>query len=63
MSAAEKEELIIKLNDERRSLIFELKRMGADVKDIPSCITISKRLIEIDKQIKELTESEQSNCS
>lgn len=63
MSIEEKEERIIKLNEERLDLIKELKKIDEDIKNVPSSLMISKRIIEIDKEIEELIASAKPNRS
>ena len=63
MSIEEKEEKIIKLNEERLDLIKELKKIDEDIKNVPSSLMISKRIIEIDKEIEELIVSAKPNRS
>lgn len=54
MSIEEKEKRIITLNEERLDLIKKLKKIDEDIKNVPSSLIISKRIIEINKEIEEL---------
>lgn len=58
MSAAERETKIIKLNDERRKLLIQLKQAGDDR---ILFLFIYGLINQIDKEIEELTKSGKSS--
>ena len=67
MSNEEKEERIIKLNEERLDLIKKGKELnnngGDELTNMLIAVDISKRLFEINQEIEELIASAKPNCS
>ena len=67
MSIEEKEERIIKLNEERLDLIKKAKELnnngGDELTNMLVAVDISKRLFEIDQEIEELIASAKPNRS
>ena len=67
MSIEEKEERIIKLNEDRLDLIKKAKELnnngGDELTNMLVAVDISKRLFEIDQEIEELIASAKPNRS